>query len=142
MINSNRKYKTLLTVLSIIYLYFYLVFPLFHSHSLLEHNSLGNEKYHSHLENELHEHETEEHEDHHSIDDFSNHQQHFIKINSVGLNSTQKIFNYISAVLIISYNSSDSAIDNSILVVKNSPGTKIQREKCVRFAANVSPPLA
>lgn len=142
MIVPKSKYKTLLTVTGIVYLYFYLVLPLFHHHDLIESNSLGNEKYHSHLVNEQHEHEDEHHEDHHSIDDFSKHQHHFVKFNSIDLNPAKRILTHISFKVILESNTSLGEIENLHSIIKLLPEADILWEKCVQLASNVSPPAA
>ena len=142
MIKLKRRYKTWMASTSIVYLYFYLVFPLFHHHSLLENNSLGNEKYHSHLSNKQHEHADEHHEDHHSIDDFSKHQHHFVKFNSIDSNSAKRILTYFPVKIILNSNSSVIKIESLLSVIRLLPEADIQWEKCVHSAANVSPPIA
>ena len=139
---SIRKYKSLLSVTGIVYLYFYLAFPLFHQHGLVDNNSLENEKYHSHLVNEQHEHPDEHHEDHHSIDDFSKHQHHFVKFNSIDSNSAKRILTYFPVKIILNSNSSVIKIESLLSVVKFLPEINLQWEKCVHSAANVSPPIA
>jgi len=142
MIELKRKYKSWVSATSIVYLYFYIVFPLFHHHDLVENNSLGNEKYHSHLVNERHNHADEHHEDHHSIDDFSKHQHHFVKFNSIDLNPAKRILTHITVKVIVGSNTSLGEIKKLHSVVKVFPESDILWEKCVQSAANVSPPAA
>ena len=142
MIDLKRKYKKWMFAISVVYLYFYLIFPLFHNHDLVENNSIGSIKYHSHLVNKQHEHSDEHHEDHHSIDDFSKHQHHFVKFNSIDSNSAKRILTYFPVKIILNSNSSVIKIESLLSVVKFLPEINLQWEKCVHSAANVSPPIA
>lgn len=141
MTTLNHKYKVLLSVTSIVYLYFYLVFPLFHYHNQTENNSIENKKFHSHLNNGLHEHHDEQHEDHHSVDDFAKHQHHFAKFNSIELNNVKRIINFSFPHLIVEYKTGNGNHHYSNYIIKLLPENNLRREKCVQSAANVSPPL-
>lgn len=140
MTNQNSKYKISILTISIGYLYFFLLFPFFHYHKLSENNSIEVEKFHSHLSNDLQEHQHDSSEDHHSIDSFSNH-HHFVKLNTIESISLKRIINFTFPQLVTENYLGNNAVKYSKCLIDTQPENNILWEKCVQTATNVSPPL-
>ena len=141
MTKITNKYKISFLLAIIVYLNFYFLSPLFHYHDQFEHyDSIGKEEHHLHFVNGQHEHENESHDDHHSMEDFSDHDL-LTRINSTKLDIEKRIISFTVTCLFVEHTSDDNNQNYSNRLIETQPENYLQRERCVQTAANVSPPL-
>lgn len=142
--SKNGKYKILFLIISIVYLHFYFLLPLFHYHYQPENNFLEQEKFHSHLingEHHEHEHEHESNENDHSIEDFSN-PHHLVKLNSVELKPAKRIVDFRFPQQIVEYIPDNNTQNYSRCLIEILPECNLKWERYVRSTANISPPIS
>ncbi len=143
MTKVNNKYKIPFLFVTIVYLNFYFLSPLFHLHSKVENDLIGAENPHLHFVNDHHhhEHEHESHEDHHSLEDFSKH-DHLTDIDSIEFQTVKRIVNFTFPQLVVEYVSDNNTQNYSKRLVQFLPKINLKWERYVQSATNVAPPVA
>ena len=135
------KYRHLSTFVGAAYLGFSLVLPVFHHHHEEENSHSETHEYHSHLLSGIHEHDKETHTDFHSLEDINNH-THFVNLNLVDNGKVKRILISQITPISISFSANEETKSYSNKLIKTEPEDKQRRERYVRSAANVSPPLS
>lgn len=135
-----NKYRYLFFLLVGAYLNFSLLLPVFHHHHEEESGTLGKQKYHSHLLNDLHPQNEEQHTDFHSVEDVPNH-NHFVNLNLVETGKVKRILFYQITHVVLTFTGIEESKTKSKFIIETKPKDNLDRERYVLSAANVSPPL-
>ncbi len=139
--NRNSKtYRSLISLLPLIYIFSFLLSPYFHHHAdELSHND--HHKFHSHLFENSQNDQSNEDTHSHNLEDSSQNHFHFVKLSSSTTVTTKRVTEIFQSVALIDFTSLNEKLTCYNYTLEKKPINSIQKDRCVQTAANVSPPL-
>ena len=136
----TKKYRSIVYLLPLVYIFSFLLSPYFHFHAEeLIHND--HHRFHSHIFEGSHDDHSGEDAHSHNLDESSDHDLHLAKLNgSTTLLTKRGVQNYFA---VITLNFSSTEQPNYLKsIFEKKPINFLLRDRCVQTATNVSPPLA